>query len=164
MDENVVARHNNSGNLNKNHSAKNKKHGLSVFKAVLIVVVISALTVVGLLVYKANVNSHINNSKYQAVFLTNGQVYFGKLKKINGEYFELKDVFYLQTKTEDAKDVQKASSSYDGADIELIKLGSEIHGPDDVMIIDKSQVLFFENLKSDGTVSSSINKYYDQNK
>jgi hypothetical protein len=44
----------------------------------------------------------------------------------------------------------------------LIKLGNEVHGPEDSMVIERSQVLFFENLKNDGKVVDSINKY--QNK
>jgi len=45
----------------------------------------------------------------------------------------------------------------------LIKLGSEIHGPDDEMIVSKDQILFFENLKKDSQVSASIDKYSKPN-
>ena len=43
------------------------------------------------------------------------------------------------------------------------KLGQEIHGPEDEMIISKDHVLFYENLKSDGKVSQSIEQYKKAN-
>jgi len=92
--------------------------------------------------------------------LSNGQVYFGKLSTLNSEYIKLTDIFYLQTKAADASENPQKTSS--ASDVQLIKLGSEVHGPDDQMIISKDQVLFFENLKADGTVAKSIDKYHKQ--
>ncbi len=39
------------------------------------------------------------SSGYQAVFLTNGQVYFGKLSSTAASYATLKDIYYLQVTT-----------------------------------------------------------------
>lgn len=96
----------------------------------------------------------IDNSKYQAIFLTNNQNYFGKLQSLNSDYFKLTDIYYLQapqasTETDDTSSSQK-----------LVKLGDELHGPEDAMIISKDQVLFFENLKPD----SKVTKLIEQNK
>ena len=106
----------------------------------------------------------IDGGKYQAVFLTNGQVYFGKLSSAGG-FYTLKDVYYLQTtaKTTDGSNPQETSSGSDTS-VQLIKLGSEVHGPEDKMTIERAQVLFFENLKSDGKVSQSIVKYDKEKK
>ena len=87
------------------------------------------------------------------------------LNQVNASYFKLTDVFYIQaqeadSKTSDSENPQKASTQ--STDIRLIKLGSEVHGPDDEMIISKDQILFFENLKKDGKVSDSITKYNKQ--
>ncbi|MBL8160076.1 hypothetical protein JNJ66_06495 [Candidatus Saccharibacteria bacterium] len=114
-----------------------------------------------------NRGSAIDTSKYQAVFFTNGQVYFGKLTDMNDEYFKLNDIFYLQTKATAAeKDSQnpQETAAEQSADVELIKLGDEVHGPEDEMIISKDQVLFFENLKNEGKVAGSINEYKSQGK
>ena len=101
----------------------------------------------------------IDSSKYQAVFFTNGQVYFGKLQSVSNGYLKLTDIFYLQTKNDegeaDSKNPQKATSDQ-SSDVQLIKLGNEVHGPEDEMIISKDQVLFYENLKKDGKVSQTI--------
>ncbi len=105
--------------------------------------------------------AHIDNNKYQAVFFTNGQVYFGKLNTLADGYMKLKDIYYLQTKATDSTNPQETASDTE-SDVELIKLGSEIHGPEDEMIISKDQVLFFENLTDTGKVTQSIKTYQTQ--
>lgn len=102
----------------------------------------------------------VDKTKYQAVFFTNGQVYFGKLKSINRENLQMTDIYYLQTQAtgeSESKNLQETSS--DKNDVQLIKLGDEIHGPEDMMVISKDQVLFYENLKTDGKVAQSIEKH-----
>jgi hypothetical protein len=47
--------------------------------------------------------------------------------------------------------------------ISLVKLGCELHGPSDQMLINRDQVSFWENLKSDGQVTTAINKWVEQN-
>jgi hypothetical protein len=123
-----------------------------------------ALLVGGTWFYNKTVGSTIDSSRYQAVFLTNGQVYFGKLHRA-GEYYKLSNVFYLQasqSSTDGSNNPQQAATS--NAGVQLIKLGNEVHGPEDSMVIEKNQVLFFENLKNDGKVVDSINKYTNQKK
>lgn len=107
---------------------------------------------------EGTVTGQINQDKYQAVFFTNGQVYFGKLSSIGDEYFKLQDVYYLQADSEESKNPQDTTKKQAG-DVQLIKLGSEIHGPDDEMTISESQILFFENIKDDGDVGKSISEY-----
>ena len=127
--------------------------------AILALVIIAGLIVVGsILIRQFSRGTAIDSSKYQAVFLSNGQVYFGKLQNSTGEYLTLTNVFYLQTKTNTTTQNPQTTSNT-GNDVELVKLGSEIHGPDDQMVINHSQVLFYENLKPDGRVSQSITNY-----
>lgn len=102
----------------------------------------------------------IDSSKYQAVFFTNGQVYFGKLSSLDANYLRLTDVYYLQSQqSEEADDSNPQDATSDqSSSATLIKLGEEIHGPEDEMVISRDQVLFYENLKSDGSVSESISQ------
>src|SRR2546428_6430052 len=74
----------------------------------------------------------IDRNAYQAVFLTNGSTYFGKLEEQGDQWFLLSDVFYI--------------SAADQTGTQLIKRGSEPQGPKDPMIIPKSQILFIDNL------------------
>lgn len=93
-------------------------------------------------------------SAYQAVFLTNGQVYFGALSGPNNDYVTLKDIYYLQVGPQQgsAQPNQPAPQQ----SISLVKLGNELHGPVDEMHISRSQVLFYEDLKPDGQVVKAI--------
>ena len=88
----------------------------------------------------------IDRNAYQAVFLTNGSTYFGKLQPQGDSWFLLSDVFYL-------------SVSDQSAPPQLIKRGSEAQGPKEPMIIPSDQVLFIENLRDDGDVVSLIKKF-----
>lgn len=138
--------------------AKRRKFGMKkIIISAVVVVVVAIATLIGLLWYQSTMGANISDNEYQAVFLTNGQVYFGKLHTLNGDYMKLTDIYYLQTKTT-TSDVQSASST-SASDVTLVKLGNEIHGPEDKMVIARSQILFFENLKNDGKVTESINKY-----
>ena len=87
----------------------------------------------------------IDHGAYQAVFLTNGSTYFGKLQAQGDAWFLLTDVFYL--------------SSSDQAGTQLIKRGNEAQGPKEPMIIPTAQVLFIENLRDDGDVVTLIKKF-----
>jgi len=95
----------------------------------------------------------VKGSQYQAVFLTNGQVYFCKLSQVDSPYVKCDDIYYLQVQ----QSVQPTDSkSQQNPQVSLAKLGSELHGPEDNMLINRSQVLFFENLKDDGKVVQAI--------
>lgn len=97
----------------------------------------------------------INKDAYQAVFLEGGQTYFGKLSVVNQQYLQLSDVYYLQDQQDQADEaIQNASRTQEN--VQLIKLGGEIHGPEDEMIIAQSKVMYYENLKEDGKVVRSI--------
>lgn len=86
-------------------------------------------------------------SNYQAIFLTNNQVYFGQLQEIDQNFVILEDIYYFQTNTEETDDFS------------LVKLGEELHGPMDIMHINLDQVLFIEDLRSDSQVVQAINNY-----
>lgn len=96
----------------------------------------------------------VDNDTYQAVFLTNNQVYFGKLKNFNREYITLDNIYYLQA----SQSLQQGSQlrPEDIPNINLAKLGNELHGPEDRMFIPKERILFWENLKTDSPVVRAI--------
>lgn len=147
-----------------NHSVsgpkRKKLHRLKrLFIALVVVIAIAGLVVFGLVLSRQfSGGTAIDSSKYQAVFLSNGQVYFGKLQNSTGEYLKLTNVFYLQTTAETTTQNPQTTTNATN-NVELVKLGSEIHGPEDQMLINQSEVLFYENLKPDGRVSQSITNY-----
>ncbi len=95
------------------------------------------------------------DSSYQSVFLTNGQVYFGHLYRQNHQYAVLRDVFYLQV-TQPPQPITAGQTP--PTNINIVKLGGELHGPTDEMRINRDTVLFIEDLRSDSKVVSAINQ------
>jgi len=107
-----------------------------------------------------NESQFIDKSKYQAVFLNNGQVYFGNIESLNNSYVRMTNIFYL---TQGSNSSSSSSSSSNG-NYSLVKLGcQQIHDPLDEMVINRSQVTFWENLNPSGKVVSSIKQFNQQN-
>jgi len=145
-------------------TSKNAPNGRKLITIVVGALVLLALVIAGLMLWqwkvdgKTSGDSGVETGKYQALFMTNGQVYFGKLAKLGGDYSELTDVYYLQVQ----QPVQPAAENKDAAQqpqVSLTKLGNELHGPTDKMHVSKEQILFWENLKDDSTVVKAIKEY-----
>jgi hypothetical protein len=104
----------------------------------------------------------IDTSKYQAVFLNGGvtsgsvsySTYFGHITKLNDNYVVLKNVYYLTDQS-----TQNGQSSP-----QLTKLGcQQLHSPYDEMVINRTQVAFWENLQDSGKVVQAIKQFQQQN-
>ena len=115
-----------------------------------VVVVVAALWATGNLDFFAR-----ESGAYQAVFLTNDQVYFGKLGRADSQYPVLREVYYLQV----TQVLQPSDPNNPGTNVNLVKLGGELHGPEDAMYLNRDQILFYENLKSDSQVVKAIEDY-----
>lgn len=108
-------------------------------------------------------NKYVNEKEYQAVFVnvtgTNGgQVYFGHVTDMSENFVRLTNVFYIQNQGTNTTGTSNTNNSYN-----LVKLGCELHGPEDEMVINRNQVFFWENLKSSGQVAQKIAEYYKNN-
>lgn len=141
----------------KNSGSKKKNGGkwMRVLNSIVLIGVAILLVGIALAFTRSNDNEakYVDSSKYQAVFLNNGQVYFGNIDNLNGQYVRLTNVYYL------TQSGTSTSSNYS-----LVKLGcQQIHDPLDEMVINRSQVTFWENLSSSGKVVTSINQFKKQN-
>jgi|GEM_PF-674223 len=106
--------------------------------------------------------------KWQAVFITNGQVYFGHLSNAESAYPTLEEIYYLQvqqiqqaanaTTTGTVGSVQQPQQQQ----LVLIKFGTELHRPEDFMKINREHILFWEDLTTESTVVKSIVEYKAQ--
>jgi hypothetical protein len=94
----------------------------------------------------------LGRAEYQAVFLTNGQTYFGRYFDRIGAYAKIEDVYYIQ-QTQNA-DPEKAP------DTRIVRRGGELHAPSPRMLVPKSSVLFVEDL----TDSSAIAQFMKQDR
>ena len=115
-------------------------------------------------------------SGYQAVFLTNDQVYFGKLVGYGtGATATLREVYYLRlsaalqesaplTGSSRIKTNAAPSAPAPSSEMVLIKLGSEMHGPVDEIKFNSAQILFVEDLRGDSKIVQAIKDYQAKNK
>ena len=86
------------------------------------------------------------DSEYSAVFLDNGQVFFGKLTETGSDYPLLNDVFYVQTQTNpETKEVRSI----------LIKRGNEWHGPTS-MRVNSKHIVIIEPVSAESKVAKLI--------
>ena len=130
--------------------------GFSLVNLVIVVLIIT----LGWLWWRGSAMSGFGQD-WQAVFLSNGQVYFGKVVKQNKVEIKLADIYYLQV----TRPLQQAAEGQEQAnpqgELSLVKLGNELHGPSDIMYINRDQVLFVEDLKDDSNVVTAIANYKD---
>lgn len=139
---------------------KPKRRVFKKFLGLLVVVAIVMVLVWGVAKFK----SSAIGVEYQAVFLVNGQVYFGKLNpaQLNSNFVTLKDVFYIQV-NQPLQPVEKGKTQQPQPQLVLTKLGlQEIHGPKDEMLINREQILFIEELREDSQVTQGIKQFKGQ--
>lgn len=91
-------------------------------------------------------------TQYQAVLLTNGSAYFGRLEGLGTPYPVLYDVFYVQS----AQDPQTKQVSN-----VLVKRGKEWHAPDR-MILNANLIVFVEPVNPSSRVAQLIQQAKNQ--
>lgn len=121
--------------------------------------VVAGLTYLSIFYRGPDEARYVDTSKMQAVFLNGGQVYFGHITSLNNEFVRVGDIYYLRVNQQ----VQPKQGEQAQQDISLVKLGCELHGPDDQMLINREQVVFWENLKTDGQVAKAVEQYKKAN-
>ena len=83
---------------------------------------------------------------YQAVFMDNGQVFFGKMENSGAAYPLLRDVFYIgRQASPDGKEVKNI----------LVKRGNEWHGPE-YMYINRQHIVVIEPVSASSRVAQLI--------
>jgi hypothetical protein len=150
------------------HSAKKKSErftsnkwarlGTGLFGLLLLALVVWAIIGIAFS-NKTNEASYVSGDKLQAVFLQTGQVYFGKIDKINDKYIDMSGIYYLQTSSSSST----STTSSDNTNVSLVKLGCELHAPQDRMIITRDQVTFWENLQDSGQVAKAVATFEKDN-
>jgi hypothetical protein len=92
----------------------------------------------------------VGRATYQAVFLANGQTYFGRYYERLGPYAKVENVFYIQQNRSTADDSPPESR--------LVRRGSELHEPTSAMLIAKSAILFVEDLHEGSPIAQFMSK------
>lgn len=73
------------------------------------------------------------------------QTYYGRVADINSDFLLLSDVFYADTQY--------------GSQTSLVKLGNELHGPEDEMFVNRQYVKKLEELDTNGATYQAIETY-----
>ena len=127
-----------------------KRHTLGAIGVLIVVILILVIILLWVKIgsSRGSFDKIADPNSYQAVFLSNDQIYFGHLKSESreSEYLTLTDVYYV-----------KVAEDSTG---QLVKLGQiEPHKPTNEMIINREHILFWENLSSDSPVVRTIQGY-----
>lgn len=158
-----------STNKNANTATKDKHRDprwlrltsvLELFAATLLIV-----SVIALLIYNGRDKSeqrYIDSSKYQAVFLNRGEVYFGKIAEVTPAYLRIVDVYSINQEQTSGNTQQQTNPS-STKNYDLTKIVKGVHCPTDAMVIYKDQVSYWENLQPEGQVVKIIDEFKKQN-
>jgi hypothetical protein len=122
------------------------------------VIVVALIVILGFMWFSQGRLSGYSQD-WQAVFLTNGQVYFGQVQKQNNAELVLKEIYYLQVTRPLQQTAEGEQQANPQGELSLVKLGNELHGPTDSMVVNRDHVLFVEDLKDDSNVVQAIDNY-----
>lgn len=129
---------------------------LELFAATLLIVSVIAFLIVNS--KDRGETKYVDKSKYQAVFMNRGDVYFGKITQVNASFLRVQDVFSLNQPQTDQTKTATSQKNYD-----LISITRQVHCPVNEMIIYKDQISYWENLQPEGQVVKLIDDYKKQN-
>jgi hypothetical protein len=114
-------------------------------RTIILSVVPVAIAAVGLWLFRHQPSTAMT-TPYQAVLLSNGSAYFGRLEGLGTPYPVLKEVYYVQSRPgQDPKQPVNV----------LVKRGKEWHAPDR-MILNAAMIVFVEPVNPGSRVSQLI--------
>ena len=134
---------------------KPDQRSLKLFNTIILAILLVLVTVLALvylyrMVWQEGVQA-VDKLAYQAVFLANDQVYFGHLSAINTDYPILDDVYYVQILSPGPASDKSASA---GRVVRLID--SATHKPTNRMVLNRGQIIFWEDLSDRSPVLQKI--------
>lgn len=90
-----------------------------------------------------------SSSAFWAVYLDSGQVFYGKKDKSDKNYVVMNNVFYYHPAIKLTK----------SGNVRLVKVGTEIHQPQDYVYVNKQHIERQEQLTDDSKVVKAIKQY-----
>lgn len=126
------------------------------------------LVFVQLNLYCWHFNRVYNADVETAITLTNGQTYFGRLEKYGPHTLVLFDVYYLQVgasegTTGDGSDAATDVATTDASSsLKLMKLEDDFYKPNNYLIINRDEVLYWQQLQSNSPILETIDQYNNQ--
>jgi hypothetical protein len=97
----------------------------------------------------ADLVDSLDTDKVQAVYLTDDIVYFGLVGEAHGDFFELKDAFYLRSSQADGKDDDSAPQ------VVPVPVSQEVGGDGDLRV-NAREVVRMQALDDDSEIAKAI--------
>lgn len=116
-------------------------------------IVLAVLIFVGVFAYVEwwdYVPPSFGGARYQAVFLSNGQTYFGHYVDRLGPYAKIENAFYIQQ--------TPAANENEAATQKIVRRGNEFHQPEPFVLLPKTAILFVEDLRADSSVAQFMDR------
>lgn len=97
------------------------------------------------------IKQNTSKERYFGVFLDNNQAYFGKISNKTSQYVKLRDVYYLRAPA-------STETQNEGAKLDLVKRGQELHGPQGETLINREKIILIEEVGEKSQLMEAINK------
>lgn len=133
-----------------------------IFLTLLVVILVLGIVVAGF--YFADKKGLLNlkqeGSETSAVFLANGQVYFGKILSKGGSYVIMENVYYLQaTKPAETQAKDEAGTAQPSkVTMKPLPLTGTVLGPTSRIEINRDNVLYIQRLREDSKMLQALQK------
>lgn len=113
--------------------------------------------------YSLHYNRVFASDAISAVTLTNGQTYFGRMEKFGAHTVVLFNPYYLQVNPTDgtATDatIEETTATNPEAGLQLKKLSDDFHQPNDYLIVNRDEVLYWQHLNSSSPIIEAMVEY-----
>ncbi|MCL5017377.1 MAG: hypothetical protein M1155_01800 [Patescibacteria group bacterium] len=119
---------------------------MSKLNKILLAIVIVLLVVLAFMLWKPDVAKMVSGGSYYAVYLTSGDLYFGKMVWYSPDV--LTDVYLIQT---------NQATSKDQPQLKLVKFSDAVWGPSDELKINEKDILWKTKLSANSQVLKLIN-------
>lgn len=131
------------------------------FRTVLIALIVIIVAWCGISTWKSYRPN--TNGPRQAIFLGDGQTYFGYVSSLNNKTVTLVDVYFLRPQT-----ATSSATPIDLQKVDLIKLGlggsDDIIGSKDKMVINRDAIKYVQDMRDDSQVNQKIADYLKNKK
>ena len=102
----------------------------------------------------------------QAIFLGDGQTYFGYASSLRNQTVTLVDVYFLRPQASATN--TPTSTAVDTTKIDLLKLGlggaDDLVGSQDKMVINRDAIKYIEDMRDDSQINKKISDYLNSKK
>lgn len=96
-----------------------------------------------------------NGEPYYAFTLSNGSLLFAQLKSQDKLYLYLSHIHYLQ-RTPPSNPPKRGEP--ETPNLQLVRQSMDLHGPQDELILNRAQLLFYQELREDSRVVQAIRR------